>query len=175
MNQHASHSSPPITGVWRNPIVLLATGLGVGAARFAPGTLGTMWGLPITLALASVESWWSRVALILALCLTGVTICGRAADLLGKKDPGAVVWDEFVTLPIVFLWVPLSCWRSPLVLAVGFVLHRIFDVSKVPPVNYAERLPAGWGIMLDDVVAAIYASVLLWGLNYLGWFTPVPA
>lgn len=154
---------------WRDVHVVLATGFGVGAARFAPGTLGTLWGIPITLALSGVAPLSCRAALILCLCLTGVYVCGRAAARLGGKDPGAVVWDEFVTLPLVFLWLPLPSWRSPTALAVGFVLHRIFDILKPPPVNLAERLPAGWGIMLDDVIAALYAGAVLWIVHKFGF------
>jgi phosphatidylglycerophosphatase A len=119
--------------------------------------------------LAGLESLALRVLILVMLILVGVPICGWAAQALGKKDPGAVVWDEFVTVPVVFLFVPLSLWRHPWVLAVGFVLHRVFDISKVPPVSYTERLPGGWGIMLDDVVAALYAAVCMWVIGYLGW------
>jgi phosphatidylglycerophosphatase A len=114
------------------------------------------------MALSCVESWWVRAALIALLCLVGVFICGRAAAELGGKDPGAVVWDEFATLPLVFLWLPPAYGHSPLALAIGLALHRVFDISKLPPVNLAERLPGGWGIMLDDMVAAVYAGGLYW-------------
>ncbi len=154
-----------------DPYVMLATGLGVGASPAAPGTLGCLWGIPITVGLSFVTGWWPRAVLIAVGCMAGVVVCDRAARRLGSKDPSSVVWDEFATMPIVFLWVPVTAWRMPLILALGFVLHRIFDISKLPPVNMAERLPGGWGIMLDDVVAAFYAAGVLWLITYLGWLS----
>ena len=143
-----------------HPIVLAATGLGAGASPWAPGTVGTLWGLPITWYLASAPIG-IRYLLVASLCLIGVWVCGTAARILDQKDPGAVVWDEFVTLPIVFFSVSTDLWRNPGVLIAGFLLHRVFDISKLWPVKLAERAPGGWGIMLDDVVAAIYGAIAL--------------
>ena len=98
---------------WTSPVVILATGLGVGALPLVPGTIGALWGIPITMGLAGLESLALRVLILVMLILVGVPICGWAAQALGKKDPGAVVWDEFVTVPVVFLFVPLSLWRHP--------------------------------------------------------------
>jgi phosphatidylglycerophosphatase A len=163
---HESNGNP-----WRSLSVLLGTGLGAGAVPVAPGTVGAVWGIPITRARGGVESLAWRVLAIGVLCLVGVPICGRAAKALGGKDPGSVVWDEFATVPIVLLLVPLALWRQVWPLAVAFALHRLFDITKFPPANYAERLPGGWGIMMDDVVAALYAAVCMWVICYLGWLS----
>ena len=141
-------------------MVLAATGLGAGASPIAPGTVGTLWGLPLTWFLAEGPITLSLV-IVTGLCLIGVWVCGTAARILDQKDPGAVVWDEFCTVPIVFFGISPNLWQAPSVLAVGFVLHRLFDISKLWPVKMAERAPGGWGIMLDDVVAAIYAAIVL--------------
>jgi phosphatidylglycerophosphatase A len=102
---------------------------------------------------------------ILGLLLVGVTLCTTAGRELGKgKDPGAIVWDEIVTVPILFLLVPLANWRIGLA---GFVLHRLFDITKPPPARQVEALPEGLGIMADDVVAAIYAGATLYFLVWL--------
>jgi phosphatidylglycerophosphatase A len=73
-------------------------------------------------------------------------------------------------MPIVFLAVPMTSWK---IAAVGFALHRLFDISKPPPARQMERLPEGWGVMADDLMAAIYACLALWGLAWLdaraGW------
>lgn len=75
------------------------------------------------------------------------------------KDPGPVVWDEIATVPLVFVLAPAaSGWW----LAVGFGLHRLFDITKPWPCRRLERLPGGLGIMADDVAAAGYAAVVLW-------------
>lgn len=157
---HINENHPQVRA-WRSPAVLLATGLGVGASPVAPGTLGALWGIPISLAVFSLSTWYWQVAILLLINLLGVPICGAAARALGAKDPGAVVWDEFATVPLVFLFVRSELVFEPTVLIVGFVLHRLFDISKLPPVRQLERLPGGWGIMADDWFASVYAGVTL--------------
>ena len=94
------------------------------------------------------------------MCL-GIPICGIAAEQMRKKDPGAVVWDEFASLPMVFFGVSPELLMQPMVLGCGFLLHRIFDISKLPPARQLERLPGGLGIMADDWCASHYAWVAL--------------
>jgi phosphatidylglycerophosphatase A len=108
-----------------------------------------------------------QIAAIGALCLIGVPICGAAAKQLGMEDPGSVVWDELASLPIVFLGLPPTAARRVELFVVGFVLFRIFDISKLPPVRYLERLPGGWGIMADDIAAALYALLVFSALRWL--------
>ncbi len=144
-----------------SPAVWLATGLGVGASPVAPGTLVALWGIPIALAVYRLPDWRWHVAVLLVINLVGVPICGSAAKVLGVKDPGAVVWDEFATVPLLLLWVPRECVWQPSVLLVSFVLHRLFDISKLPPVRQLERLPGGWGIMADDWFASLYGWISL--------------
>lgn len=142
--------------------VWLATGLGVGLVAPAPGTVGAFWGL----------AWaWGLTGNPVALGLTtaigvlgGVWLCGRAARSLGGDDPQAIVWDELATVPLVFVVCPASgVWQL-----VGFALHRLFDIGKPWPCRALERLPGGWGIMADDVAAAIYAGLSLRLLLWLG-------
>ena len=97
----------------------------------------------------------------------GVPICTSAAKQLGRKDPKEVVWDEIVTVPITFLWVPIGLMSRPEILLIGFVLHRIFDITKPPPVHNLERLPDGAGIVADDVAAGIYSCLALHALLWL--------
>lgn len=140
--------------------VWLATGLGIGLVAPAPGTIGALLGL----------AWaWGLAGNLAALRLTtalgviaGVWLCGHAARRLGGNDPQAIVWDEIATVPLVFLVCPAGgVW-----LLVGFALHRLFDIGKPWPCRRLERLPGGWGIMADDVAAAVYAGLslrlLLW-------------
>jgi phosphatidylglycerophosphatase A len=101
----------------------------------------------------------------------GVPLCTVAGRALNQgKDPGAIVWDEIASVPIVFLAVPMTNWR---VAAAGFFFHRLFDTTKPPPARQFERLPEGWGVMADDVAAAAYACVALYALAWLdrtnGW------
>jgi phosphatidylglycerophosphatase A len=110
---------------------------------------------------------WVQLAVLVVICLLGIPLCTRAArDLGGKKDPGAIVWDEIVSMPITFLLVPMT---SPAVVIVGFLLNRVFDISKPPPARQLERLPDGLGIMADDLAAGVYSCGVLHLLLALGW------
>ena len=152
-----------------SPILLVATGLGFGLAPFMPGTFGALWGLPLTWAIYQIPAlgpcpaWAVQALAIAGLFVLGVPLCSAAASQLGKKDPSAVVYDEIATMPIVFFLLPLpptGIWPIWVWVA-GFVLHRIFDITKPPPARQLERLPTGLGIMADDTAAAVYACVTL--------------
>ncbi|MCA9074871.1 MAG: phosphatidylglycerophosphatase A [Planctomycetaceae bacterium] len=134
--------------------MLLATGLGFGYSPWAPGTVGSLWG-PILV-------WWMQSAGLtgvgwfvtsLIIALIGVPICKRAASILGVKDPGSVVWDEIAAFPLVFAFTQVT----PATAFLGFVCFRVFDIAKPWPIRRFERLPGGWGIMADDLVAAVFA------------------
>ncbi|MEZ6115112.1 MAG: phosphatidylglycerophosphatase A [Pirellulaceae bacterium] len=140
--------------------VWLATGFWSGFSPFAPGTVGTLWGLPLAWLLAQTPLWLN-VVLILALNLVGIPLCTRACQQLQTKDPGCVVWDEIASMTITFFLVSQTDMNRWTVLLAGFVLHRIFDISKLPPLNRLERLPAGLGVMADDWMAGVYSCVSL--------------
>jgi phosphatidylglycerophosphatase A len=152
---------------------LVATGCGFGYSPIMPGTVGALWGLPLTWALIQIDiptlgpvaSQLIQIALIAVLCLVGIPICTLAARRMGgDKDPSAIVWDEIASMPITFLfvrWQDFQGWQVAGVFALGFLLHRIFDISKPPPCRQAERLAEGLGIMADDWFAAAYACLLL--------------
>ncbi len=151
---------------WNSSAVWLATGLGVGLVTPAPGTIGGLWGLPLAWALLQIPQPGGQLAAIVVVGLLSVAVCTRAARaLVGTKDPQAIVLDEIASVPIVFFALPVD---RPLVWLAGYVLLRIFDISKPPPAKWLERLPAGWGIMADDWMAALYAALALRGLLWLG-------
>lgn len=138
--------------------VSIALGGGLGLARRAPGTVGSLAGLPLAWGVGQLAAGW-QLAVIGVLFVLGVGCCQTAARHLGgAKDPGCIVWDEIASFPVVFWLIPLT---HPAVAAAGFALHRLFDITKPPPAAQAERFPRGWGIMADDVVAAIYANLAL--------------
>jgi phosphatidylglycerophosphatase A len=140
-------------------VLALATGLGVGRIPFAPGTFGTLWGFVIAwgLALTGRPLVWQGVALA-GIALLGVPVCSRAAKLLGIKDPSAVVYDEFASLPLVFLFVRLN-WPNAIA---AFLIFRLLDVTKPWPIRRLEHLPGGWGIMADDLAAGLATGAILW-------------
>lgn len=155
-----------VVRTWRTPSVALATGLYVGLFPWAPGTLGTLWGIPLTMLLQQLPSLFLQAVCNAVLIAVGVPLCTRAARHLGRKDPGSVVWDEIVTVPITFFGVAPGLIFDWKILATGFILHRIFDISKCPPARQLERLPDGLGIMADDIAAGIYSCITLHGLLY---------
>lgn len=139
-------------------IVALGTGLFIGLIPPRVATLGTLLGIPLTLLLHSFVGWTAMIPLLLAMWIVGIYICERSASLLGHKDPRAVVWDEIATVPFVFLYT--SSLDLP-VLALGFALHRLYDILKLFGAGKLERLRGGWGIMCDDILAAGYALLVM--------------
>lgn len=134
-------------------IRMLATGLGIGYSPILPGTLGTLWGIPLAWGVSLLPGIALQSSVCLALTSVAVPICGRAAKMSNQRDPSSIVADEYMTLPICFLALPFT----PQVVASGFVLHRIFDISKPPPIRNLEHLHGGFGIVLDDLLAALFA------------------
>ncbi|MFM8415547.1 MAG: phosphatidylglycerophosphatase A [Planctomycetota bacterium] len=166
---------------WFTPALLVATCGGLGRFPVGPGTIGSLAGLPLSLATGTAATWLAsrlgggfpttiaiEAALIGALVLAGIPICTRAARLLDGKDPGPVVLDEAVAVPLVLLVVPPAA-RGPASLAAAFVLFRVFDILKPPPVRQVERLPEGVGIMADDQVAAALAAACLAVAHWQHW------
>lgn len=151
----------------RSPAFFLATGAGVGLIPFAPGTFGSLWGIPIAIAFSFLPNAIWHLAALVIINLIGIPICTKGAALLGRKDPGAVVWDEIATVPIAFFLIPQSEMTWP-VLLIGFGLHRLFDISKTPPANHLEGLKDGLGIMADDWAAGVWACLAMHLLRWLG-------
>ncbi|MEJ8569006.1 phosphatidylglycerophosphatase A family protein [Elongatibacter sediminis] len=139
------------------PTGFVALGLGSGLAPVAPGTAGSLAALPLAwplMQLAPLEFWILWVVFF----ALGVWCCSVVARRLGSEDPGAIVWDEMVALWAVLVFVPLQ-WGWWLA---AFALFRLFDIVKPWPIRILEhRFREGLGIMIDDVVAALYALALL--------------
>ncbi len=143
----------------------IATGLGVGLVSPAPGTIGGLWGLPLAWAVGLLPGENAQLLAIVLLGLASVAICSAAARALGgSKDPQSIVLDEIAALPIVFLGVEPA---GPAVWLAGWLLFRLFDITKPMPICLFERLPGGWGIMADDWAAAAVACAALHGLLWL--------
>ncbi len=174
-----SGGSPAATAdmPWFAPAVFLATACGVGRVPFAPGTFGAMLGLPLAVGTGwlagriagdSAAATAIEAAVVAVICGIGIPICSRAAALMGRKDPGAIVLDEVASMPLALLVVPPAA-RTPELLAVAFVLLRIFDIGKPFPCRQLERLPAGLGIMADDWGAAAWTAVCLALARWQHW------
>jgi phosphatidylglycerophosphatase A len=147
-------------------LLLAATGFGLGYIRPAPGTFGSLAGLPLVWGIQQLSLPLAEPLAAALLFLIGIPICSAGARLLGAKDPGAVVFDEIAAFPVLFLGMPLNLATG----AVGFVLFRVFDIVKPWPARRLEGLPGGLGIMADDFVAALYAAA---ALRLIDWLVPL--
>ncbi len=152
--------------VWRNPVHFLAFGLGSGAAPVAPGTFGTLAAIPLYI-LASGLPLLTFLILVAVMTVIGVWLCHRTAHDLQIHDHPGIVWDEFVGYFITMIAAPPG-W---LWIVIGFILFRFFDIVKPWPIHWLDRrVQGGLGIMVDDMLAGVYAFLCLQGLVALAWF-----
>jgi phosphatidylglycerophosphatase A len=155
-HRRARHERLPAS-LLREPVHFLALGFGSGLAPVAPGTFGSAAGLLLALAIAPLGGWVAAAVTVVA-TLAGVWICGESARRLGVHDHPAIVWDEVAGMLIVMLAAPATWWGALL----GFGLFRLFDVWKPWPIREVDHgMRGGAGIMLDDVMAALMAVVVL--------------
>lgn len=144
-------------GLLKNPVHFLAFGFGSGLSPVAPGTFGTLAAVPLWFLLQGLDLY-SYIAVLVVAFVLGVYLCGASSRDLGVHDHGGIVWDEFVGFWIAMIAVPTS-W--PWVLA-GFVCFRLFDILKPWPIRWLDKkVHGGFGIMIDDVLAGIYALAVL--------------
>lgn len=127
-----------------------------------PGTVGTLWGLPLAWGIMRLPTLGCQIGTCIIFTLIAIPICGAAEKMFGKgKDPGCIVADEYLTLPIAIIGL-----TSPWALLSGFIFHRIFDITKPPPVKQLQDIHGGFGITIDDFLAALIAL----GCNHLLFF-----
>lgn len=136
----------------------IAVGFGTGLSPVAPGTVGTLLGLPLAWGVMNLSNVWTQSIVCLVLTLLAIPICGAAEKIIGGKDPGCIVADEYLTLPIAIIGL-----SSPWALLSGYVFHRIFDITKPPPIKQLQHIHGGFGITIDDFLAALLAL----GCNHL--------
>lgn len=141
---------------WADRLALaVASAGGAGYAPIAPGTAGSLVTAAVLWLLQLGPS--GRLAALGAVIAAGIWSGGRAERVLGRKDPGLVVIDEVAGMMLSVLFVP----HTPGVLASAFVLFRIFDVWKPFPADRSQALRGGWGVMTDDLIAGLYALLVL--------------
>ncbi|WP_249978613.1 phosphatidylglycerophosphatase A family protein [Vreelandella olivaria] len=136
----------------------VAIGFGLGLMPVAPGTFGSLLGLPL--------AWWllgrplgQQGAIMAVLLIVAVPVCHYASLQFGGADHGSIVADEYVAFPLAVIG--LKAARHPLVMALAFGVYRLFDSLKPPPIPWVESVPGGLGIVLDDVVAALVTWLVI--------------
>ncbi len=149
---------PTARFVASHPAHLVAFGFGAGLSPWAPGTMGTLLAWPFGWALAGMQRPSIVLVSIAALFLLGVWACGLTGRSLGMPDYGGMVWDEVVAFLLILVVVPRTLpWE-----AAAFLLFRLFDIAKPPPIRWLERrYRGGFGVMADDLLAAGYTLFLL--------------
>jgi phosphatidylglycerophosphatase A len=149
--------------------VTLATWFGCGYFPWGPGTLGALAGLPIAIALHFYLGAWrlGLLAVILVLLAPAIWASTNTARLVAKPDPGIVVVDEVLGQWITLLGATVFNWKA---LLAGFILFRVFDIWKPWPVRQFEKLPAGTGIVADDLAAGFYGALILYIGGRFGFY-----
>ncbi|MEW8507970.1 MAG: phosphatidylglycerophosphatase A [Candidatus Thiodiazotropha sp.] len=151
----------------RKPVHLLAFGFGTGMLPKAPGTYGTLVGIPLYLMLQPLPPALYLLLLALAF-IAGLWICQRTAEDLGVHDHSGIVWDEIVGYLAAMAFAPPGwVW-----IVIGFLLFRLFDIFKPWPIRWIDhRVDGGMGIMLDDLIAGLYSAGVISILDLTGWIS----
>ncbi|HAW14807.1 MAG TPA: phosphatidylglycerophosphatase A, partial [Cellvibrionales bacterium] len=138
-----------------HPAHFFGLGLGSGLTGFAPGTFGTLAAIPLWLLMAE-QLLLIQCVIIIVASVIGIYFCGKTASDLGSHDHGAIVWDEFVGFWLTMLFAPAGLiW-----LLAGFGLFRLFDIVKPWPIKLLDqKVHGGFGIMIDDVLAGLFAGL----------------
>ena len=146
-----------LSEVWRDPGHVLSFGFGSGLLPRAPGTWGTLAAIPLYWVLSHCN--WKVYLLFTVLAfLIGIFVCGRTARFLDVHDDSRIVWDEIVGYLLTMFLMPADWFW----IITGFVLFRLFDIWKPQPIRWIDaRVTGGLGIMLDDVLAAFFAWIIL--------------
>jgi phosphatidylglycerophosphatase A len=158
-----SNSTPP-RFLFAHPAHLVACGFGSGLSPFIPGTVGSALAF---LTFPLLRAWMDDVSLLVflfACFVAGIPIAQKTARDYGKDDPGCIVWDEIVPFWLVLVFCPSGwLWRGA-----AFILFRLFDIFKPQPARFCdEKLKNGFGIMADDLVAALYTLLVLQAFRLL--------
>jgi len=145
----------------------IATLMGLGRSRIAPGTFGSAVGAIFCLTLH--RFFCVYVIFFVLSFIVGIIAANHVEKLSGENDPGYIIIDEFSCIFVVFLFIPQKAMTYPVLLA-GFILYRVLDIVKIPPLNYLEKIKGGFGVMLDDLGSGIISGALLNVLLSIGCF-----
>lgn len=147
-------SRPPVRSDLARTIASLG---GAGRSPFAPGTAGTLATLPVAVLASRLLPAWGYVLVTLAVIWVAIWSADRVVRRTHSRDPGWVVVDEAAGFFVTLLFVPIGLFT----VTAAFFLFRFMDIVKPWPAGPAEHLPGGWGIVTDDLIAGVYANVLV--------------
>ena len=164
-------------------LLWIAQGTWLGRVPKAPGTAGALGGFPLTALLLWPGNFWAYLAGCILLIPVSARICEHAERILGEKDPSSVVLDEIIALPICFLGIfalmEFNGPSQPSLTAIleipnwgawalaAFALFRLFDIWKPGPIDTIQKLPNGWGVIMDDILAGLVVCAILGVAFYL--------
>lgn len=149
--------NPDVKLLFSHPVHFLSLGLGTGLSPKAPGTVGTLVGFPAYYAICHLPLAW-QLGSIFILFILGIYFCDTTGKALGVADHGGIVWDEIVAMMLVLTVTPMT----PVWWLIAFALFRLFDVWKPFPIKQLDaNLKGGFGVMVDDILAAVYAMVVI--------------
>ena len=141
----------------RSPVRWVAFGLGTGLLPVAPGTFGTLLAIPLVLLLSFLDAWLYAIVCVAFVGLA-IMVADRVEHQLGQEDPGVIVIDEVVGFMVAMAFLPAKLW----VVVIAFVIFRLFDILKPPPVDWIEqRCKGGVAIVADDVVAGLLTNAVV--------------
>jgi phosphatidylglycerophosphatase A len=155
--------APKLSNFKEKSVFFAASGLFLGLIPFAPGTFGSLLGIPFYWLLSHI-SFFLRICLLGFFFIISVWIAGKTELLLMNKDPSQIVIDEIVGMTVALLGISFK----PALIIIAFLFFRFFDIWKPFPIKYIDRsFPGGWGIVLDDVAAGVMANVVwrIWDCN----------
>lgn len=156
-------NAPSLKLLLSHPVHFLSLGFGTGLARKAPGTFGTLVGFPLFLSIMHL-SVTQQLLWVCALFISGIYFCQQTGQALGVSDHGGIVWDEIVAMMLVLIFTPQhwAWWLA------AFALFRLFDIWKPFPIRQCDAMvKGGLGVMLDDVLAAVYAIVCIQSMLWM--------
>lgn len=138
-------------------VMFLATGCYTGRLPWAPGTFGTLAGLPVAYMLSRLQ-WPIAMVMTIAIVLVAVQVAQIAEQLVQTKDPGCIVIDEIAGICVALFGIQMNVTTG----VAGFFLFRVLDIVKPPPIRFLEqKLSGGWGIVMDDVAAGVLTQIML--------------
>ncbi len=149
--------------LFSHPAHFFSLGFGTGLAPKAPGTVGTLVGLPLFWFIADL-SLQLQLGIIAVCFIIGIWFCDQTGKAIGVADHGSIVWDEIAAMMLVLTFTPMTVFWW----VVAFILFRLFDIWKPFPIQQIDaKVKGGFGVMLDDLFAAIYAILVLKGLLWV--------